>query len=56
MATQNNHTQSIIFKVSEAVGASLLEEKVVAFILAKAKITEKKIESDKLPKLPEEMD
>jgi len=40
----------------ERLRAPLLEEKVVDFILALAKITEKKIDAEKLMKLPEEMD
>ncbi|HAX91317.1 MAG TPA: trigger factor [Rhodospirillaceae bacterium] len=40
----------------ERLRAPLLEEKVVDFILEKAKITEKKIDSEKLLKLPDEMD
>ncbi|MGE4351574.1 MAG: trigger factor [Bdellovibrionales bacterium] len=40
----------------EQLRAPLLEEKVVDFIIEKAKITEKKIDAEKLLKLPEEMD
>lgn len=40
----------------ERIRAPLLEEKVVDHILAQAKITEKKIDAEKLMKLPEEMD
>ncbi len=40
----------------ERLRAPLLEEKVVDYILALAKITEKKIDAEKLLKLPEEMD
>lgn len=40
----------------ESLRAPILEEKVVDFILEKAKITEKKIDAEKLMKLPEEMD
>lgn len=40
----------------EQLRAPILEEKVVDFIIGKAKITEKKIDADKLLKLPEEMD
>jgi trigger factor len=40
----------------EQLRAPILEEKVVDFIVSKAKITEKKIDADKLLKLPEEMD
>jgi len=40
----------------EQLRAPILEEKVVDFIIEKAKVTEKKIDSEKLLKLPEEMD
>ncbi|MDX9689428.1 MAG: trigger factor [Proteobacteria bacterium] len=40
----------------EHLRAPILEEKVVDFILSQAKITEKKIDAEKLLKLPEEMD
>ena len=40
----------------ESLRAPILEEKVVDFILEKAKISEKKIDAEKLMKLPEEMD
>lgn len=40
----------------EHLRAPILEEKVVDFILEKAKITEKKIDAEKLLKLPDEMD
>ncbi len=40
----------------ERLRAPLLEEKVVDFILAQAKIAEKKISADKLLKLPDSMD
>jgi len=40
----------------EQLRAPILEEKVVDFIIEKAKITEKKIDAEKLMKLPEEMD
>ena len=40
----------------EQLRAPILEEKVVDFILEKAKVSEKKIDSEKLLKLPEAMD
>ncbi len=40
----------------ERLRAPLLEEKVVDFVLAQAKITDKKITSEELMKLPEDMD
>jgi len=40
----------------ERLRAPLLEEKVVDFILALAKVSEKKIDADELMKLPEKMD
>lgn len=40
----------------ERLRAPLLEEKVVDFILAQAKITDKKVSADELMKMPEEMD
>ncbi|MDD3183395.1 MAG: trigger factor [Alphaproteobacteria bacterium] len=40
----------------EQLRAPILEEKVVDFILEKAKITEKKIDAEKLLKMPEAMD
>jgi trigger factor len=40
----------------EHLRAPILEDKVIDFILGQAKITEKKIDADKLLKLPEEMD
>ncbi len=40
----------------EQLRAPILEEKVVDFIIEKAKITEKKIDAEKLLKLPEAMD
>ena len=40
----------------ERIRAPLLEDKVVDYILSKAKVTEKKITADELAKLPAEMD
>jgi trigger factor len=40
----------------ESLRAPILEEKVVDFILDKAKISEKKIDAEALMKLPEQMD
>lgn len=40
----------------EQLRAPILEEKVIDFIIEKAKITEKKIDAEKLMKLPDEMD
>ncbi|MDD2325275.1 MAG: trigger factor [Alphaproteobacteria bacterium] len=40
----------------EQLRAPILEEKVVDFIIGKAKVTDKTIDADKLLKLPEEMD
>ena len=40
----------------EQLRAPILEEKVVDFIISKTKVTEKKIDAEKLMKLPEEMD
>lgn len=40
----------------ERLRAPILEDKVVDYILAQAKVTEKKIDAEKLIKLPQEMD